>query len=72
MSKKTCHYCLDEKDEMSINGEYLLKNGKFLCYRICIACSKKLMTIHAYSDKQARQTFLTTVLNNAKEAPIYK
>lgn len=70
MSQNTCHYCLEIKDDMSIKGQYRVKNGKYICYQLCNKCSKLLIGINTHTDKQARQTFLTTVKNNAKIKPI--
>lgn len=72
MPDTICHYCLELKDDISINGQYRAKGGKFISYRLCTGCSKKLIGINAYSDKQARQTFLATVRKNAKKDPTYK
>ena len=72
MSQHTCHYCLKVKDNFSITGQFRVKGEKFVCYRLCDKCSKNLVGINTYSDKQARQTFLTTVRKNAKANPIYK
>lgn len=71
MSHKTCHYCLETSDSFSIKGQYKVKNGKFICYRLCHSCSQKLIGINSYSDKQGRQTFLTLVKDNAKKNPEY-
>lgn len=71
MSHKICHYCLQTSDSFSINGQFKTNNEKFLCYRLCHPCSQKLIGINSYSDKQGRQTFLTTVKTNAKKIPEY-
>ncbi len=71
MSHKICHYCLQISDSFSLQGKYKTNNEKFLCYRLCNLCNQKLIGINSYSDKQGRQTFLTTVKANAKNYPEY-
>jgi hypothetical protein len=71
MSHDTCHYCLEPDKKISINGQYRVKNGKYVCYRLCTSCSKELISIKTHSDKQARQKFLTIVRKNAKKNPTY-
>ncbi len=71
MSKNICHFCLEEKNDMAINGQYKTKGDKYIYYRLCNQCSKKLASINSRSDSKARQDFLTSVKNNAKKT-IYK
>lgn len=68
----TCHYCLGHEKDITINGQYRLDDGRFLCYRLCVSCAKKLTSINTFSDKKARQTFLTKVRENAEKDPTYK
>ncbi|STX43967.1 Uncharacterised protein [Legionella donaldsonii] len=71
MNQNTCHYCLEEKDDFSIRGQYKVTNGDFLCYRLCKSCSNKFIGINSYSDKEGRHTFLNIVKANAQKHPLY-
>ncbi|QLZ70569.1 hypothetical protein FOLKNPGA_03383 [Legionella sp. PC1000] len=71
MNDNICHYCLEIKDYFSIRGQYRVSKGKLLCYRLCLSCSRKLIGINSYSDKESRHIFLTTVKDNAKKNPLY-
>ena len=67
MSQDTCHCCLESEKDIAINGQFRIKKGKYVCYRLCVGCARKLARLNPYSDKKARETFLTEVRENAKK-----
>lgn len=71
MSYQTCHYCLEIKNDFSLRFKSRAKNGKFLSYQLCPACTQKLISINSFSDKESRQFFLKAVKENAQKFPIY-
>jgi len=71
MSQDTCHCCLKSEKDIVINGQFRIKNGKFVCYKLCVDCARELSRINPYSDRKSREAFLTEVKKNAKKNPTY-
>lgn len=65
MKKKQCHSCQNEVERIEIQGKKKLANGEFCNYQICQGCSRKLSSINATNDRNARIKFLDLVIENA-------